>query len=247
MHKVIVTFFFCLICLVIFSRCQRAPAPGFSFGLPFKRVSAEEENFYNAVILGTVEKIEPFLQAGHDPNFMNAARAIPWHDNNPLWSVWGNYEKTQLFIKYGADVRMRPYVWNTSTSTPILSNKYPNEKLLENIRTRSEDEVYNLVKLLLEAGADPNLKGYQGFAPFSFNKEKAYKKYFEENGFLPIEVPIKFSAFDVVDLLLEHGALLDASCVEAAKDATVRTGNDGMEKYIQTIWERQQKLVTETN
>jgi len=56
--------------MVIFVCCQRMPVPGFSFGLPFKIVSNKEEAFFDAVTLGTIEEIEPFLKNGHDPNFM---------------------------------------------------------------------------------------------------------------------------------------------------------------------------------
>jgi len=232
--------FFCLICISFSFSCQRAPVSGFGLGWPFKKVPADEEAFYYTVIHGTVEDIEPYLKAGHDPNFMDARVAIPWTDTNPLWVVCNDYEIAKLFIRYGADVKNRPYIWAIVASSSILSNKYPNEKLLVNIRTRAEDEVYSIVKLFLDAGADPNLKGKSGLPPFSFNKDKAHKKYFEEKGYLPIEVPIKYEAFDIVNLLLQHGAILDESCLEAAKEATKIIGNDDMEKYIQSIWERQQ-------
>lgn len=245
MNKIIAVILFSFVCVIVFSCCQRAPVPGFGFWFgPFKIVSAKEEAFYNAVTLGTIDEIESLLIDGHDPNVMDATRAIPWYDTNPLWRVCNNYEIANLFIRYGADVRERPYIWAVTSSTPILSNSYKNNELLENIRTRNEDEVCKLAKLFLEAGASPNLKGTGGLAPFSFtsviNKNKAYKNYFEEYGKLPIRVPIRYSAFDLVDLLLDHGAILDESCLEAAKEATEFIGNDDMEKYIQAIWEKQQ-------
>jgi ankyrin repeat protein len=247
MNKIIVLILFCLVGMVILSRCQRAPVPGFGFGFgPIKIVSTKEKDFYNAITVNrSIEVIESFLKDGHNPNVMNAVRAIPWYDNNPLWRN-GNYEIAELLIKYGADVTERPYVWRITSDTPILSNRYKNDELLRNIRTRNEDDVCKLAKLFLEAGANPNLKGIGGLAPFSFtslvNINKAYKEYFEEYGQLPIVVPIRFSAFDLVALLLEYGAILDELCLEAAKDATVRIGNDDMEKYIQTIWEKQSEV-----
>jgi hypothetical protein len=44
----------------------------------------------------------------------------------------------------------------------------------------------------------------------------------------------------VVDLLLEHGAILDEESLECAREATERIGNTEMEDYIKGIWERQQ-------
>jgi hypothetical protein len=243
LDKIIMVILVCIVCIGGFSCClmQRAPVPGFAFnfGFPFKFVSAKEEAFSSAVCFGSVEEIEVFLKDGHDPNFMDYITAIPWHDNNPLWTVRSDYEISELFIKYGADVKNRPYIW-AITGASILSNKYPNEELRKNVVTKNEDDVYNRVRLFLEAGADPNLKGCSGFVPFSLNRDKAYKKYFEKEGYLPIETPIKYSAFDVVDLLLEHGAILDESCLEAGREATTRIGNDDMEKYIQAVWEKQQ-------
>ncbi|MDR0321180.1 MAG: ankyrin repeat domain-containing protein [Treponema sp.] len=240
MNKIVMVICFCMVCIFGFFSCQRAPVPGFGFGIPFKKVPAEEEAFYYTVILRTVEEIEVFLKDGHDPNFMNATAAIPWYDTNPLWRVCNNYEKAMLFIKYGADVKNRPYLYQIIFATPILSEKHPNENLMENIRTRREDVVYRLIKLFLEAGADPNFKGADGLAPFSFNMDEAYKKYFEKNGKLPINSAIKYSTFTIVDLLLEYGATLDESCLETAKEATERIGNDDMEKYIKALWEKQQ-------
>jgi len=240
MNKIIIITFICLFCIVIFVSCQRAAIPKFGFGIPIKIVSTKEETFYDTVTIGkSIETIESFLKDGHDPNFMNARRAIPWYDNNPLWRVCNDYEKSELFIKYGADVKKRPYLYKILSDTIILSEKYPDKKLLENIWTRYENDVYRLVKLFLEAGASPNFKGASGLAPFSFDRDKAYKKYFERSGELPINYAIEENAFTIVDLLLEYGAILDETSLNAARKSTTRIGNDDMERYIQTIWEKQ--------
>jgi len=241
MNKVVLSFI-CLFCITIFANCQRMPVPGFSFGLPFRIVSEKEQAFYMAVNFGTVEEIEVFLKEGHNPNYMDYMSAIPWHDNNPLWAVHYSYEKSELFIRYGADVKNRPYIYQVLFQTPILSEKYPdNIKLLENMRTRNEKDVYKFVKLFLEAGASPNLKGAPNTMLLSFNRDKAYKKYFEEKGELPINSAIEDSAFTIVDLLLEYGAIIDETSLNKAKETTERIGNDDMEKYVQAIWEKQKE------
>jgi ankyrin repeat protein len=248
MNKVVIIIFICLFFTIIFVNCQRMPVPWFGFGMPLKIVSSKEEAFFDAVTGGkSIETIESFLKNGHDPDFMNARTAIPWHDNNPLWSVCNNYEKVELFIRYGADTKKRPYLYKITFYTPILSEKYPDMKLLENIRTRYENDVYKLVKLFLEAGASPNLKGAPNSVLFSFNKDKTYKEYFEKKGELPINSAIEDSAFTIVDLLLEYGAILDETSLSAAKNATKRIGNDDMERYIQAIWEKQQSSTRSEN
>jgi hypothetical protein len=184
--------------------------------------------------------METFLQAGHDPNFMNASSAIPWIDNNPLYSVFNKYEKAEMLIRYGADVRNRPYLFKILyNNSPIVSERYPNkDKEVIRWSGRYENDVYNLVKLFLDAGADPNFKGLHGMTMPP--TDAAYKAFFEREGYLPITSPIKYNAFTIVDLLINNGAIIDETCLKAAKEATERIGNDDMERYIQDIWERQQ-------
>jgi len=242
MNKVIFITFMCLLFMAVFTGCQRAPVPGFRFGLPFKIVSSKEQAFYDAVTVGTIEQVELFLKDGHDPNYMNAVRAIPWHDNNPLWRVCTRkeaYDISELLIRYGADVKNRPYLYKIISNMPILSEKYPDTNLLKNSGTRYENKVYSLVKLYLEAGAPPNLKGAPNSVLSIFNRDKIYKEYFETRGKLPINNAIKYSAFTVVDLLLEYGAILDETSLNAAREAKTNIGNDDMEKYIQAVWEKQ--------
>lgn len=241
MNKILWIILICLLVLTILSSCmQRAPVPWFGFGIPFfKIVSAKEKAFYNAVNFGTVEEMESFLQAGHDPNFMNGDGAIPWIDNNPLYTVSHKYEKSEVLIRYGADVRNRPYLFKILyNNSPIISEKYPDKELLK-WPGRNEMDVYNLVKLFLDVGADPNFKGLHGMTMPP--TDEANRVYFEREGYLPINSPIKYNAFTIVDLLINNGAIIDETSLKAAKEATERIGNDDMEKYIQGIWERQQE------
>ncbi|WP_461247983.1 hypothetical protein, partial [Treponema sp. R6D11] len=158
--------------------------------------------------------------------------------------------KDKAYRKYNEEkgilpIKKRPYLFKIISNSPIISEKYPDTELLKNQRTRYENEVYRLVKLFLESGAPPNMKGAPNSILFSFNKDKAYRKYNEEKGILPINFAIRFSAFTIVGLLLEYGAEIDEESLSTAREATSRIGNDDMEKYIQTIWEKQQKLDTQ--
>ncbi|GHU09286.1 hypothetical protein FACS1894151_06730 [Spirochaetia bacterium] len=57
---------FSIVLVPIFSHCNGAWA-----------VKAEDYAFYKAVRFGTVEEMEAILEAGHDPNYMNASGADP--------------------------------------------------------------------------------------------------------------------------------------------------------------------------
>jgi hypothetical protein len=67
-----------------------------------------------------------------------------------------------------------------------------------------------------------------------FSTDAAYKKYFEKNGELAITIPVKYGAFDLVQLLLDYGAVLDESCLKYAEEATesIGMGKAEMRKYL---------------
>jgi hypothetical protein len=222
----------------ISSQYQRSPSPGFGFERigKKKKVDANEKAFDRAILFGTIEEIEIFLKSGHDPD--HTLGDDPWFTTNPLYSLARDYEKAELFIRYGANVTKRPYLARV-LHTRIISERFPDAMLLDDPGAPLEKEIYDLAKLFLDAGADPNLKG--GSAPVLFiATDWNYRRYFKKHGRLPINVPIKYSAFSIVDLLLEYGAVLDEESLEYAKESTAFIGNSEMEDYIKEIWERQQ-------
>jgi ankyrin repeat protein len=238
-----VLLFFAVIILVSCNSLsyQRAQRPGFGFEVvnKNKKGNASEEAFAHAIRFGTLEEIEEFLKAGHNPNKMRFLGAIPWHDTNPLWVITHSYDKSALFIKYGADVTKRPYIASIFTNK-IISERFPDESLLIYAGTKYEKEVYDLVKLFLDAGADPNFKGTGSPQVLLIPSNTAYKAYFKKYGELPINFAILQSAFTIVDLLLEYGSVLDGESLLYAQKATERIGNTVMEDYIKELLEKQE-------
>jgi ankyrin repeat protein len=234
-----------LVVIMLFScnslRYQRAQRPGFGFEAvnKNKKGNAYEEAYARAIRFGTLEEIEEFLKAGHNPNKMRFLGAIPWHDTNPLWVLGDYYEKSSLFIKYGADVTKRPYIAAT-LERRIISERFPDESLLIYAGTKYEKEVYDVVKLFLDAGADPNFKGTGSPQVLLIPSNAAYKAYFKKYGRIPINSAIKYSAFTIVDLLLEYGSALDEESLLYAREATERIGNTVMEDYIKELLEKQE-------
>jgi hypothetical protein len=223
---------------------ERAPIPGFGFrikGLPQKTVSEEEQAFYMAVNFGTLNEVESFLKAGHDPNYMNYPGAIPWHETNPLWSIGADYEKTKLLICWGANVTKRPYV-AALTSGHILSARFPNEMFygfFQRGGTIDESEVYPFIQLYLESGADPNLKYWSSNLLYP-PTDRTYLKYYKKHGISAINAAITTNLFTIVDLLFEYGAILDDESFECAKKATGYSLSTDMADHVKALWEKQQ-------
>jgi ankyrin repeat protein len=203
-----------------------------------EKTSDEEEAFARAVNFGTPAEIKTFLAAGHSPDHMEFPGAIPWGDTNPLWSVGINYEKITILISYGADVNMRPYIGAFLGSMRLLSERYPTQSAINEYGIHLEKEGFDLIKLFLGTGANPNAK-WCSTSPLFPPTEDRYNKYFEENGILPINYAIEKNLFSIVDLLLEYGAVLDRFSLDRAKIATEKSGSTEMEEYVQKIWEQQ--------
>jgi hypothetical protein len=227
---------------------QRRPGPGFGFQLvrKNKKVDKSKYVFYYTFCFDRtperLEKIESLLKAGQNPNRMKyPPHELAWLFSNPLWLVTGDYKTSELLIRYGANVKKRPYIAR-AMNTVIISDRYPDESLGEGRKSvKYEKKLYELVKLYLEAGADPNFKGTATsellLIPTDFN----YRRYFNKYGYRPINLAIEYSAFSLVDLLLEYGALLDEESFEYSRKATELSGNRDMENYVEQIWRRQQE------
>ncbi|MBM7022564.1 hypothetical protein [Treponema sp. Marseille-Q4523] len=77
----------------------------------------DDDRFYEAVTDSSTEKMADMLARGHNPNKMSRNDGYnPWPYHNPLWIVIQEkdtdtaYEKAELLIKYGADLKTRPFV-----------------------------------------------------------------------------------------------------------------------------------------
>jgi hypothetical protein len=94
------------------------------------------------------------------------------------------------------------------------------------------------LNFFLDAGADPNFRGTPNVVLF-IPTDANYRRWFQKHGSLPIKNAIRYSAFSIVDLLLDYGAILDEESLEYAKEATERSGHTDMEDYINEVWKKQ--------
>jgi hypothetical protein len=238
-----------LLLCILFASCtidqyKLTPIPGFEFqpqkaggeGEKFK----EKYEFFFITTYGTLEEMELLLKKGQDPNCMKYPPAeSSWHARNPLWRSTRDYHRAALLIEYGADVKRRPYI-AAALSNKIISERYPDESLLRYAGTKNEKEVYERVKLFINAGADPNFRGGINTMlriPIDAN----YRRYFNKHGILPINIAIKYNAFSIVELLLEHGSILDEESLVSAIEATKTSGHTDMEDYIKKLLKKQEK------
>ncbi len=192
-----------------------------------------KEDYYKALLTHNVEKTRVFLDAGYDPNKCFFLGCV-WDEQNPLLVVsfkWGPSDNVEemirLLVEYGADINRLPYIWRRVN---FFDNESEKEKEYSN----------RVIKALLDNGADPNLKGL--FAPFDDGKyfsyitmteKKARKKFKSKKATTPLYEAIKKGMRweSQVDLLLQYGAKVDKSCLEAAK----LSGDDEMIKKIERI------------
>ena len=135
-----------------------------------------------------------------------------------------------LLIANGANINQLPYTWdrvyrydNTHLEN-IEKKKQYNEAKKKLMKQYFVEDVNRLLEAMLSAGADPNMKGHP--FPFSnsryllfFNNKKAFKYFNSPEATTPLYEAIKKGSDweSQVDLLLEYGAVLDASCLKAAE------------------------------
>lgn len=143
-----------------------------------------------------------------------------------------------LLVKYGVNINKYPYIWQRVYS---FNNDGLNDwwRISESVdvvipknkrktRKQRDDEYIKDANVLLEAlilaGADPNMKGHP--FPYSHSRillifnDKWAKKYFNSpEATTPLYEAIKKGSKweSHVDLLLEYGATLDESCLDAAR------------------------------
>lgn len=229
----------------------RNPNPRFGFTAKVKDVdeSSLEYQMEMALLITDEDecykKIEDLLKKGADPN--KKTGQFKWIDTNPLWKVCGDEKLTELLLSYGANITNRPYIARI-ISYVNLADKNPDEELTAFYKDHPqasviyERDVYKSVKILLENGADPNLKCIYGEKILFPATDWNYKRYFNKHGISAINYCIKGNFLTLFSLLVEYRAKLDEKSLELATETTKRTGSPEMEELVKKQWCVQQGL-----
>ena len=223
----------------------RAPSPNFTFTSKTQKTDEQSLEYQMEIALLITDdderykKLEELLKAGANPNKMPGQ--FKWIDTNPLWKAEGDSKLVELLIQYGADVKNRPYVANI-VSCKILAEKNPRKSWLDfhnehpQVFIYGEKDVFNAIKLLLENGADANMK-YTGSDKVLFPAtDKNYQRYFEKHGKSAINFCIEENYLTLFSLLLEYNAMLDKESLKLAQETTKRTGSSDMEDLVKKQW-----------
>lgn len=214
---------------------------------------------------GRENDVKDYLAAGLDPDYC-LKMYDGWQFRNPLmlfcsdFLLLSYYEKDYILPNYdvevfnqlinaGADINKYPYIWanvylHNDDMIRIFKRDHENsENDVETFIPCYISDCNRSLKMFLEAGADVNRKG----SPVPFEKnicekisEAKIQEYFNSpDSTSPIYEAIKKGMVweSQVDLLLEYGAILDESCLAAAK----LSGDEAMIKKVKTLLELQGK------
>ena len=223
---------------------QRSPTPGFGFStktyeydedsleyqMDMTRLIRDEEERY--------KRVEELLKMGANPD--RKAGQFEWVDTNPLWDACRSERYVKLFVSYGADVKKRPYVARAIVGQIALTDEQY-EKWVEkgSFPRIHEKEALAILKILLENGADPNMRGRPFDKVLFPATDWNYNRYYKKHGDLAINSAIEYNSIKIVKLLFEYGAILDEKSVELAKQTTIKTGSSEMEELIMEHWNKQ--------
>jgi len=213
--------------------------------------------------------VKEILNNGADPNYCRGESG--WADANPLNVVSESYYNTyykrqngeripdpaldlvvfQLLIEAGADINMRPYIWNRvyfynnqDLDSIKRQRKFANESL-EPVAVQGQFDCFvadanRLLEAFLKAGADPDKLGHP--YPFSVDAMKAHitdeqaNAYFSKGSRAINEAIEKGILWESqVDLLLQY-TRLDEESLKAAE----RSNDPAMIEKIKKLWEKQQ-------
>lgn len=214
---------------------------------------------------GRENDVKDYLAAGLDPDYC-LKMYDGWQFRNPLmlfcsdFLLLSYYEKDYILPNYdvevfnqlinaGADINKYPYIWanvylHNDDMIRIFKRDHENsENDVETFIPCYISDCNRSLKMFLEAGADVNRK----CSPVPFEKnicekisEAKIQEYFNSpDSTSPIYEAIKKGMVweSQVDLLLEYGAILDESCLAAAK----LSGDEAMIKKVKTLLELQGK------
>ena len=217
--------------------------------------------FYNAIYGERVELAKELLDGGANPNKCagdagwvdgNPLKVVAEGFRGTLYGkqteTFDDVAMLNLLIDYGADINRLPYVWsrvylwgNADLESSVESaHKHHNDELAEGKDPAANfvGDSNRLLKAMLERGMNPNMKGHP--VPYThslrllFFTDKAAFKYFNSpEATTPLYEAIKKGILweSQVDLLLEYGAALDESCMEAAK----LSGDDAMIEKVERL------------
>lgn len=236
---------------------------------------SKARDLYHAIYNRDIIKVDNLLKNGADPNYCygesgwvdsNPLNVVTesFYDtyyrrkrNAIIPNPTPDVKVFELLVEAGADLNRRPYIWNRV-------NNYDNaffDKIKDSTRNFNEksgkpkdykehlnnfiEDSNRILKVLLEAGADPELKGHS--YPFSSEAlhahitDKKAKEYFE-NGSRAINVAIaKGNAWESqVDLLLQY-TKLDKESLQAAE----KSNDPIMIEKINKLWDIQRDMKTE--
>lgn len=214
---------------------------------------------------GRENDVKDYLASGLDPDYC-LKMYDGWQFRNPLmlfcsdFLLLSYYEKDYILPNYdvevfnqlinaGADINKYPYIWanvylHNDDMIRIFKRDHENsENDVETFIPCYISDCNRSLKMFLEAGANVNRKG----SPVPFEKnicekisEAKIQEYFNSpDSTSPIYEAIKKGMVweSQVDLLLEYGAILDESCLDAAK----LSGDEAMIKKVKTLLELQGK------
>ena len=217
--------------------------------------------FYNAIVRyeWEPEKVKEMLAAGADPNYCYGE--CGWVQNNPLMllsemSFSSYYFKEKYdyvpditpdvallddLLSYGADIHKYPYVWaivyrNGNGYIRDLEKQETKDVAKVKIESTIAD-TDRILRAFLEKGADVNKRGdpypFSGDSPDNMSDE-VLNMYFNK-GSTPLYEAIKKGMRweSEIDLLLKYGAIIDESCLEAAK----LSGEEAMVEKIQKLFD----------
>jgi len=225
-------------------KMQRSPTPGFGFST--KTYEYDEDSLeYQMKVAFLIsdsderyKRVEELLKMGANPDRM--AGQFEWVDTNPLWKICRNDQYVELFVSYGADVKKRPYVARAIVGQIALTDEQY-EKWVEkgSFPRIHEKDALAVLKILLENGADPNMRGRPFDKVLFPATDWNYNRYYKKHGKLAINSAIEYNSIKIVKLLFEYGAILDEKSVELAKQTTINTGSSEMEELVMEHWNKQ--------
>ena len=217
--------------------------------------------FYNAIVRyeWEPEKVKEMLAAGADPNYCYGE--CGWVQNNPLMLLsemsFSSYFFKEKYgyvpditpdvallddlLSYGADIHKYPYVWaivyrNGNGYIRDLEKQETKDVAKVKIESTIAD-TDRILRAFLEKGADVNKRGdpypFSGDSPDNMSDE-VLNMYFNK-GSTPLYEAIKKGMRweSEIDLLLKYGAIIDESCLEAAK----LSGEEAMVEKIQKLFD----------